>query len=66
MLLECSEELSDSKVLTCTMSRKRKVFLNPDVLCKESVIGCTVFPSRDDPELRNGVALTVLSAYDRN
>eukprot|EP01083_Nonionella_stella_P015355 42960_1 len=44
--------------------RKSPVILDPTRLCKQCVIGCTVLPSRDDPTLANGVALTTLNAFD--
>lgn len=44
--------------------RKNQIRLDPSQLVKQSVIGCTVQPSKDDPKLLNGVALTTLNAYD--
>ena len=31
---------------------------------KQSVIGCTVLPFRDDPELQFGIALATLNNFD--
>eukprot|EP01084_Bolivina_argentea_P279985 478733_1 len=46
--------------------KKNPITLDSTRLFKQAVIGCTVLPSRDDPELNNGVALTTLNAYDEN
>lgn len=44
---------------------KNKIRLDPSILRKQSVIGCSVQPSKDDPDLKGGVALTTLNAYDK-
>eukprot|EP01084_Bolivina_argentea_P303030 523131_1 len=43
---------------------KNSIILNPTRLCEHAIIGCTVLLSRDDPKLKEGVALTTLNAYD--
>ena len=45
--------------------RRNKIRLDASILVKQSVIGCSVQPSKDDPELKSGVALTTLNAYDK-
>ena len=49
-------------------TRKKKakapITLDATRLVKQSVIGCTVLPSRDDPDLQNGIALTTLNNFD--
>ena len=47
-----------------TRKRKNRIKLDPQHLVKQSIIGCTVMPSKDDPELSGGIALTTLSAFD--
>eukprot|EP01084_Bolivina_argentea_P171865 297742_1 len=43
---------------------RNSIKLDSTGLSKQTIIGCTVLPSRDDPSLANGVALTTLNAYD--
>ena len=45
-------------------SRARPLNLDPMRFGRHSVIGCTYLPSRMDPELKQGVGLTTVNAYD--
>ena len=42
----------------------RNIKFDSSRLQRQSLIGCTVLPSKEDPTLKEGVALTTLYAWD--